>query len=215
MSIAQNVRAILATLPPGVVLEAAAKTRTADEVREAIDAGVTIIGQNYLQESIPVIEEVGRATAWHYIGAVQGNKVRDIVTHFDMVETVNSAKTAERIDRAAEERGSPLPVLLEVNSAREPQKAGIMPEDVVSVYEEAASCAYLSVRGLMTMGPWSADPEDARPAFSCTKALFEQIRPRAGPGFDTLSMGMSASYRVAVEEGATLVRIGEAIFGPR
>jgi uncharacterized pyridoxal phosphate-containing UPF0001 family protein len=83
-----------------------------------------------------------------------------------MVETVDSAKTAERIDRAAEERGSPMPVLLEVNSAREPQKAGIMPEDVVTVYEEAASCAYLAVRGLMTMGPWSADPEDPRPAFS-------------------------------------------------
>ncbi len=217
MTITQNVNDILRTLPPGVTLEAAAKTRGIAEVREAIDAGVTVIGENYLQESLPVIGALRPLARWHFIGTVQSNKVRDIVQNFDLVETVSSIKIASKIDTYAEERGTPFDVLIEVNSACEEQKSGVCPDDVEVFSEELAAMPTIRLRGLMTMGPWTSDPEDTRGAFAATRRLFERINERRARSdkMDMLSMGMSASYRVAIEEGATIVRLGEALFGPR
>ncbi len=217
MTITQNVHDILRTLPSGVALEAAAKTRSIAEVREAIEAGVAIIGENYLQESLPVIGALGPLARWHFIGTVQSNKVRDIVQHFDLVETVSSVKIASKIDRYAGERGTPFDVLVEVNSASEEQKSGVYPDGVASLAEEISGMPNIRLRGLMTMGPWTHDPEDARGAFAATRELFDIINAqRPVPDkMDMLSMGMSSSYRVAMDEGATIVRLGEALFGPR
>lgn len=217
MTISENVEKILESLPSGVTLEAAAKTRCADEVRQAVCAGVTVIGENYLQESIPVIEELGRIARWHYIGTVQSNKIRDIVRYFDLVETVSSLKVASKIDAVAEGLERPFDVLLEVNSASEEQKNGVYPDEAIDIAKAVSELPNVRLRGLMTMGPWTGDPEGARPAFAKTRRLFDEINGMRDKNMqmDMLSMGMSATYRVAIGEGATMVRIGEAIFGPR
>jgi pyridoxal phosphate enzyme (YggS family) len=217
MTISHNVQEILRTIPAGVTLEAAAKTRSVEEVREAIGAGVTIIGENYLQESIPVIEALRDLARWHFIGTVQSNKVKDIVAYFDLVETVSSMKIASKIDSCALELERTIEVLIEVNSASEPQKGGVLPEDAIGLALEVGELSSVRLRGLMTMGPWTGEPEGARSSFAATKGIFETINGTLPPSkqMDMLSMGMSATYRVAIEEGATLVRIGEAIFGPR
>ena len=215
--IAANVKAILAELPPGVEIVAAAKTRTATEILEAIEAGVTIIGENYVQEAADVFPSVGSRARWHFIGHLQTNKVKKAVEIFDLVETVDSVGLGREIDKRAAAAGGTMEVLVEVNSGREPQKAGVLPEEVEALVRELAALPRLRVLGLMTMGPFEGDPEDSRPYFKETRRVYEALKPAAVPGVEMrrLSMGMSHSWRVAVEEGATLVRIGTAIFGPR
>ena len=217
MGIRENVHSILSSLPSHVTLEAAAKTRTPEEIRLAVDAGVTVLGENYLNEGIAAIEALGRIASWHYIGRLQSSKIRRIVASFDMVETVDTIKAAERIDAAARDLGKVMPILIEVNSACEDQKGGFMPEDTVDAADAILGLGNVSLKGLMTMGPWSADPESVRPYYSLTKGIFDSIRSRhpCSASFCVLSMGMSASYGVGIEEGATLVRVGQAIFGPR
>ncbi len=216
-SITENVKKILAELPSGVTLVAAAKTRTAAEVREAFEAGVAVMGENYLQDARAVMPEVSDKIVWHFIGHVQKNKVKHVVKLFDMIETVDSLDLAEIIDSQARKLDKVMPVLVEVNSGRETQKNGVMPEDVEALIRRLAAFANIRVCGLMTMGPWVDDPEELRPCFRETRELFDRIADLALPGVEMrqLSMGMSESFRVAVEEGATLVRIGTAIFGPR
>jgi pyridoxal phosphate enzyme (YggS family) len=216
-SIATNVRAILAELPAGVELVAAAKTRTAAEVLEAVEAGVAIIGENYVQEAADVFPAVGRRARWHFIGHLQSNKAKRAVEIFDLVETVDSEALGRELDKRAAAAGRPMEVLVEINSGREPQKAGVMPEDAETLVRALAAFPHLRVQGLMTMGPFEGDPEDSRPYFKETRRVFEALRAAAVPGAEMrrLSMGMSHSWRVAVEEGATMVRLGTAIFGPR
>jgi len=216
-AIAANVKAILAELPPGVELVAAAKTRTAAEVLEAVEAGVGIIGENYVQEAAAVFADVGRRARWHFIGHLQKNKAKKAVEIFDMIETVDSLELGREIDKRAAAAGRTMEVLVEVNSGREPQKAGVMPEDVEPLVRSLAALPRLRVLGLMTMGPFEGDPEDSRPYFQETRKAFETLKAAAVPGVEMrhLSMGMTNSWRVAVEEGATLVRIGTALFGPR
>ncbi len=216
-SIADNVRAVLAGLPPGVELVAAAKTRTAAEILEAVAAGIRTIGENYVQEAAAVFPAVGRVVRWHFIGHLQSNKVKRAVEIFDVIETVDSVSLAAEIDRRAAAAGRTMEVLVEVNSGREARKAGVAPEEVEGLVRSIAPLPHLRVRGLMTMGPFEGDPEDSRPYFVETRKVWEEVRRAGIPGVEMryLSMGMSNSYRVAIEEGANLVRLGTALFGPR
>ncbi|MBW1923103.1 MAG: YggS family pyridoxal phosphate-dependent enzyme [Deltaproteobacteria bacterium] len=216
--IRENVQEILRELPEGVELVGAAKTRTPEEVLEAIEAGLRVVGQNYVQEAERVFEIVGRRARWHMIGHLQRNKAKKAVQIFDMIETVDSVRLAEALDRACATAGRPpISVLVEVNSGEEEQKAGVMPGRVASLVREISSLENIRVEGLMTMGPFAGDPEEARPYFRVTRQIFDALKDEGIPGVDMryLSMGMSNSYRVALEEGANLVRIGTKIFGER
>ena len=215
--ITENVRALLAELPPGVEIVAAAKTKSPAEIIEAIEAGITIIGQNYVQEAQAAFAAVGRRCAWSFIGHLQTNKARKAAEIFDVIETVDSIELAREIDKRAAAAGRDMAVLLEINSGQEDQKAGVSPNEAEALLRAVAALPHVHVEGLMTMGPFEGDPENSRPYFRATKALFDRFRALAVPGVDLrrLSMGMTNSYRVAVEEGATRVRIGTRIFGPR
>lgn len=217
MSIAENVKAILTELPPGVELVAAAKTRTAAEVLEAVEAGIRTIGENYVQEAAAIFPAIGRRARWHLIGHLQTNKAKKAVEIFDLVETVDSLDLGREIDKRAAAADRAMDVLVEINSGREPQKTGVMPDQAEALVRELAALPRLRVLGLMTMGPFEGDPEDSRPYFVETRRVFEALRSAAIPNVEMrlLSMGMSHSWRVAVAEGATMVRIGTAIFGPR
>jgi len=216
-SITANVKAVLAALPPGVELVAAAKTRTAAEILEAVEAGVRTVGENYVQEAAEIFPALGHRVRWHFIGHLQTNKVKRAVEIFDLVETVDSLALGREIDKRAAAAGRTVDVLVEVNSGREPQKAGVMPDDAEALVRSLAGLPRLRVLGLMTMGPYEGDPEDSRPYFKETRRVFEALKQAAIPGIEMrhLSMGMSHSWRAAVEEGATMVRLGTALFGPR
>jgi hypothetical protein len=215
--IRENVEAILGELPEGVRLLAAAKTRSAREIDEVIRAGVTLIGENYVQEAEEVRADVQEQAEWHFIGHLQRNKVRHAVPIFDMIETVDSPRLAREIDKRCARIDRVMPILVEINSGREPEKYGVLPEDARALVEEISELKHLKVLGLMTMGPFTGDPEDARPYFVETRRAFEEFGSLGLPSveMDVLSMGMTNSYRVAVEEGANLVRIGTKIFGER
>jgi pyridoxal phosphate enzyme (YggS family) len=215
--IAENVRAVLAALPPSVELVAAAKTRSPTEILEAVDAGIKIIGENYVQEAAEAFAAVGHRARWHFIGHLQTNKAKKAVELFDLIETVDSAGLAWEIGKRAAAIGKVMPVLIEVNSGREPQKFGVLPENVEPLLRKMAALKNIRVMGLMTMGPFEGDPEDSRPFFKETKKVWDAVRALGIPGVEMrhLSMGMTNSWRVAIEEGANMVRIGTAIFGPR
>jgi len=217
MTIRENVKLILSELPEGVELVAAAKTRRPGEILEAIESGVDIIGENYLQEMESAYRVIGRKAKWHFIGSLQKNKVGKAVRLFDMIETVDSLEIAGEIDKRCAQIGKAMPVLIEINSGRESQKTGVFPEDVDEMVKEILSYQNMKVAGLMTMGPMWGDPEDSRPYFRETKRLFDRIKSLSLPGVEMryLSMGMTNSYRVAIEEGANIVRIGTKVFGER
>ena len=212
-----NVRAVRAELPPDVRLVAAAKTRTPQEIKAAVEAGIAIIGENYVQEARTAFEVLGRRAQWHMIGHLQRNKARQAIELFDMIETVDSLRLAKEIEKHCARTGKTMPVLIEINSGREPQKAGLFPEKAKDLIEKMASLEHLQVMGLMTMGPAFGDPEAARPYFRETKRLFDELEEAKLPNttMEILSMGMSNSYRVAVEEGANLIRLGTKLFGER
>jgi len=215
--IGENVKRILQEIPPGVQLVGAAKTRTPEEILEAVDAGLEIIGENYVQEAEAAFAVIGHRVKWHLIGHLQRNKVKKAVPIFDMIETVDSMKLAREIDKICLKMDRTMPVLIEINSGEEEQKAGVLPSSAASLIREIATLERVKVQGLMTMGPFTGDPEDARPYFQITRKLFQEIAALGIPGVEMkyLSMGMSNSYKVALEEGANLVRIGTRIFGER
>ncbi len=215
--IEENITKILAELPEGVELVAAAKTRTPEEIFRAANAGIRIIGENYVQEAQRAFEFVGHKVKWHFIGHLQRNKVKKAVKIFDIIETLDSEDLAEEIDRRSGQIGKNMPVLIEINSGRESQKFGVMPEEAEHFLRETAKFKNMKVKGLMTMGPAFGNPENARPFFIETKNLFDRIKSLEIPGVEMqyLSMGMTNSYRVAIEEGANIIRIGTKIFGPR
>lgn len=215
--IEENVKRILEELPQGVELEAAAKARTPEEILRAAKAGVRIVGENYVQEAVEAYEVVGRQVKWHFIGHLQRNKVKKAVEIFDMVETLDSLELAEEIEKRCVQRSRVMPVLIEINSGREPQKFGVLPEDTEELLKAIMGFDHVKIQGLMTMGPMFGDPENARPYFVETKKLFNRIKTLnlSGVEMNYLSMGMTNSYKVAIEEGANIVRIGTKIFGPR
>jgi pyridoxal phosphate enzyme (YggS family) len=216
-TIEKNVTQIFAEVPEGVELVAAAKTRTPEEILQAADAGVKIIGENYVQEAQRAFELVGHKVKWHFIGHLQRNKVKKAVKVFDMIETLDSLDLAIEIDKRCAQQGKIMPVLIEINSGEEPQKFGVIPDEAEGLIREAARLENVKIRGLMTMGPAFGDPEKARPFFIKTKQLFDRIKTLDIPGVEMLylSMGMTNSYKVAIEEGANIIRIGTKIFGPR
>ena len=215
--IRDNVLRLLSEIPPGITVVAAAKSRDAAEVLEAIVAGITAVGENYMQEARTMIDAIGEKASWHFIGHIQKNKVKYIVPLFDMIETVDSMELASIIDQHAAKYGKVMPVLIEVNIAHEAQKHGAMPEDVPDLIRQMSSLKNIHVSGLMTMGPFVEDPEELRPYFRQAKVLFEEIKALNSTNvrMDYLSMGMSDSFPIAIQEGATMVRIGTRIFGER
>ena len=215
--IKQSVAEIRDELPEGVQLVAAAKTRSPQEVLEAVEAGIEIVGENYVQEAERAYQVVGDRVAWHFIGHLQKNKVKRAVRIFDMIETVDSAEIAREINQRCAQDGRVMPVLIEVNSGREKQKSGVFPEEVEQLAREMSTLPNIKLMGLMTLGPQFGNPEDSRPYFVETKKIFEKIKGLNLPNIEMkyLSMGMTNSYRVAIEEGANIVRIGSKIFGER
>ena len=215
--IEENVKKILEELPPGVELEAAAKTRTPEEILQAAEAGVRIFGENYVQEALAAINVAGHRAKWHFIGHLQRNKVKKAVEIFDMIETVDSLELAREIEKRCGQREKIMPVLIEINSGKEPQKFGVLPEDAEELIRKISALKNIKIQGLMTMGPMFGDPENARPYFVETRKLFERVKGLniSGVEMKYLSMGMTNSYRVAIEEGANIVRIGTKIFGSR
>jgi hypothetical protein len=215
--ITDNVKKILAELPPGVELVAAAKTKTPQEILDAADAGVRIIGENYVQEAAAAFSVVGRRVRWHFIGHLQTNKVKKAVDIFDMIETVDSVDLAREIDKRCSAARKIMSILIEINSGEEEQKFGVRPADAEALIREISAFRNIKLEGLMTMGPFEGDPGNSRPYFKVTKNLYDQVKALNLPGVEMkyLSMGMTNSYRVAIEEGANMVRIGTKIFGPR
>jgi len=215
--IKQNVKRILDELPEGVKLVVAAKTRTDEEIRQAVEAGATIIGENYVQEAERAYAVIGEKAQWHLIGHLQRNKVKKAVTIFDMIETVDSIDIAREIDQRCAQIGKVMPVLIEVNSGREKQKTGVFPEETEKLIREISSLPNIKIMGLMTMGPRFGNPEDARPYFVETRKIFERRKILTLPNIEMryLSMGMTNSYKIAIEEGANIIRIGNLIFGQR
>ena len=217
MTIAQNVRQILAELPDGIKLVAAAKTREPREILEAVAAGIEIIGENYVQEAERAYREVGVKARWHFIGHLQKNKVKKAVAICDMIETVDSIEIAGEIDRRCAQIGKTMPVLIEINSGREETKSGVYPEGAERLIAGIAVFKNIRVVGLMTMGPLTGSAEDCRPYFAETKRVFDRLKKLDIPNVEMtyLSMGMTNSYKIALEEGANILRIGSKIFGER
>jgi pyridoxal phosphate enzyme (YggS family) len=216
--IRQNIAKLLAELPDGVEVVAAAKARTPAEVLEAVQAGIGIIGENYVKEAKEAYELVGKSAKWHFIGTLQKHNVRKAALEvFDMIETVDSLEIAREIDKKCAQIGKIMPILIEVNSGREPRKSGVFPEEAEQLVRQVSILGNIKVTGLMTMGPPFGNPEDSRPYFAETRRVFERINGLKLPDVEMkyLSMGMTNSYKVAVEEGANIVRIGTRIFGER
>jgi PLP dependent protein len=198
-----------------VTLVAVSKTVPAERLRAAVAAGITLLGENRVQEAAAKVPDVPGAR-WHLVGPLQSNKARRTVELFDVVQTVDSAELGERLDRIAAELrpGRPLDVFIQVNVDRDPNKAGVSPSDAAGVVDGLATCANLALRGLMTVGRLTSDAAEQRATFAGLRTLSEELRAshRLGP---ELSMGMSDDFEVAIEEGATIVRVGRAIFGER
>ena len=194
-----------------ITLVAVSKKFSAPHLRAAYAAGLREFGENYIQEFAdkrPELDDLAGAK-YHFIGHLQSNKARLACQLFDIVQTADSAKLLARLDAAATELGSHLEVMLEVKLSDEESKSGARPEAIPALLEAGSHCSHLIVSGLMTMPPWSADPEHSRPYFQRLAALAREL------GLQKLSMGMSGDLEVAIEEGATIVRVGTALFGPR
>lgn len=215
--IKENIANILEKLPLGVDLVIAAKQRSLGEIEEAVSAGAKIIGENYVKEAKDKFDVIGNKTKWHLIGHLQKNKAKQAVKIFDMIETLDSLELAVVLDRECKKIDKIMPVLIEVNSACEPQKSGVLPEKIEDFLKEILKFSNLKPEGLMTMGPLLDNAEQVRPYFKSTKKLFNKIKMAYGNKLNWvyLSMGMSSSYRIALQEGANIVRVGTAIFGAR
>jgi len=197
-------------------LIAVGKTKPVELIREAIEAGLAVFGENYVQEAEEKIRAFPQAE-WHFIGKLQRNKVKKAVSLFSWIQTVDSLSLLEEISRRAGEAGKVLPVLAEVNLAGEESKAGLDPGALAELIEAAPGLPGISLRGLMAIPPWTEDPEESRPYFVRLRGLLAECVSRggAGPAMTELSMGMSNDFEAAIEEGATMVRVGTAIFGSR
>lgn len=203
--------------PGEIKLVTVSKTVEPARIREAIEAGVTILGENYVQEARRKIEEIGHGIQWHMIGHLQTNKAKYAVTLFDYVHSIDGISLAREINRRAAQKGRRVRALVEVNLSGETSKFGIAPEDVMELIRQVASLKHISIEGLMTMPPYFDDPERARPYFVELRKLRDRVKGEEieGARMDELSMGMSGDFEAAIEEGATMIRVGTAIFGER
>jgi PLP dependent protein len=195
--------------PDHVLLIAVSKTVDVERVRLAIAAGVAALGENRVQEAKEKIEALGRPVPWHLIGSLQTNKARDAARLFDWIHSVDRLELAQELSRRAHRAERTLDTLIQVNLGDEPQKGGVAPAEVKRLHEMVAGLPGLRVRGLMAIPPATEQPEQARPYFRRLRELRDEL------GLEHCSMGMSADFEVAIEEGATMVRVGTAIFGAR
>ena len=214
MSAAENFRAIRAELDEEIILVAVTKNHGVELMREAIDAGATDIGENRVQEAAEKFQTLDRPVTRHLIGHLQTNKVKAAVKLFDLIQSVDSEHLAAALDKAAASVGKVQDVLIQVNAAREPQKSGVLLEDSDALIKFVDEAKNLRLRGLMMIAPNFPDVEDCRPLFRQMRRLFDELRT-SREDFDFLSMGMTHDYKIAVEEGANVVRVGTAIFGDR
>ena len=202
--------------PQSITLIAVGKKFPAEIVRMAVEAGAVDIGENRVQEAMAKRPEVPGAK-WHLIGPLQRNKARAALEVFDIVHTLDRSELADRLQFLLGERwpGRRLDVLVEVNIGSEPQKAGALPGVAADLLRHALGCDRLAVRGLMAIPPWEEDPEASRPHFRALRELRDELQRDVGVALPELSMGMSHDFEVAIAEGASMVRVGTAIFGPR
>ncbi len=199
-------------------LIAVSKTMPAALVREAIDCGVTDLGENYIQEARDKVNELATASVnWHFIGHLQSNKAKYAVRLFDLIHSVDSLKLATELNKYAQKIDKIQAVLVQVNVAKEESKSGIFVEETIGLLKQLSRLDNISVKGLMTMPPYFNAPDKVRPFFAALRDLRDRIRTEniTGIGMDELSMGMTGDFEAAIEEGATMVRIGTAIFGER
>ena len=228
MSIAAHYQKIRDELPDEVTVVVAAKTRTAQEIREVIAAGATDLGENYVQEALAMRESLGQEAnkiRWHMIGHLQHNKINKALCCFDVIQTVDSLDMARELDKRVHRAGKTiLPCYIEINIGNEDTKAGIRPEEhepfeeyMAQMVRDMSALGHLEIEGLMTMGPRFGSAEESRPYFQRVKRIFDLLNNLGAPRVDMkyLSMGMTNSYRVAIEEGSNMVRIGTAVFGKR
>jgi len=222
MDIVKNYQKIREEIPGNVTIVLAGKTRTMGEIEEIIAAGATDIGENYVQEAEKMYDSLGekvKKVRWHMIGNLQKNKINKALRIFDVIQTVDSLEKAVDIDKKAHVIGKQVSTYLEINIGSEMTKAGIKPEyEVVeNLVKKISKLEHLNLEGLMTMGPRFGDPEDSRPYFRKTKDIFERIKALnlSNVNMKYLSMGMSNSYKIAIEEGSNMIRLGTVVFGDR
>lgn len=204
--------------PDEITLIGVSKRKPADLIQAAINAGHKDFGENYIQEAVEKIDSLGRdAACWHFIGHLQSNKAKFAVKYFDLIHTVDKFKLAKEINKQAAKIGKIQEILLQINIAREQTKSGADAGEVIGLAKEISQLDHVALKGLMCMPPFFDDPEEAREYFKAVKAISRVIRDANLPNVDMahLSMGMSNDFAVAIEEGATLVRVGTAIFGSR
>ncbi len=216
MGISETYAKLRQEIPKGVTIVLAAKQRSPAEVLEAINAGATDIGMNYVQEAAQLFKSLGseaKKVRWHMIGHLQSNKINKSLSLFETFQTIDSFELAQEIDKKA--AGKKVSVFIEVNIADEPAKSGAKPEfeTLLELAKGISALPNLSIDGLMTMGP-PVEAETLRPYFRKAKKLFDDLK-RNGINLKHLSMGMSDSYKVAIEEGSNMVRLGTVVFGPR
>ena len=198
-----------------VQLIAVSKTHGPEVIRVAADCGVTVLGESKVQEARAKIPMSPGHLSWHLIGHLQTNKIRHAVQLFDTIHSVDSQRLMEALDQGCAQVGVTMPIYLEVNVSGERSKYGVEPDDLPTVLEAAAGCTHLDILGLMTIPPFAPEADKARPFFASLRELRERCRGEWGFPFDGLSMGMSHDFEVAIEEGATCVRVGSALFGDR
>ncbi|MCB2167908.1 MAG: YggS family pyridoxal phosphate-dependent enzyme [Deltaproteobacteria bacterium] len=204
--------------PAAVRLVAVSKTVPADRVREAIQNGITLMGENYIQEAREKIEALREfPVAWHFIGHLQSNKAKYAVRLFDLIHSVDSIKLARELNRQACKIDKIQDILIQVNTGKEASKSGVYVDDALTLVREAGQMNNIAVKGLMTLPPYFNAPDRVRPYFQALRALRDRIASESLPGIamDELSMGMTGDFEAAIQEGATLVRIGTALFGER
>ncbi len=201
--------------PAEIIVVAVTKTHPPEVVQAAAACGLRVFGENRVQEAKAKIPHCPASIRWHLIGHLQTNKVRDAVVLFEMIQSLDSLRLAEEIQRRAEQAGRRIPVLVEVNVAGEASKFGYRPDRLLEEITALNAFSRLEIQGLMTVPPWSPEPEQVRPYFRKLRELKAACEDRLGAPLPHLSMGMSGDFEVAVEEGATMVRLGTVLFGPR
>ncbi len=203
--------------PDSVKLVGVTKTVDDQRIQEAVSAGLEILGENYVQEARSKIQRFGDQVSWHFVGRLQTNKAKYAVKLFDLIQTVDSLKLATELNRRAQPLGRVMPIIIQVNLAGEASKGGVHPAETLSLIRQISELTSIQIQGLMTMPPFFNDPERARPYFRQLWELAQEIAAAGvgGVGMKEISMGMSGDFEVAIEEGATLVRVGTAIFGER
>ncbi len=198
-----------------VKLIAVTKRISLEKIMEAVDLGITELGENRMQEALPKIPQISPRVNWHFVGHLQTNKVGDDLDNFCLLHSLDRLKLAEKIDQWAQTRRKQLPVLIQINVSGEASKFGLPPEELEDFLQEVLIQDGIEIKGLMTMAPWTENPEEVRPYFVKLRQLRDQVNKNLGLNLHHLSMGMTNDYMVAVEEGSTMVRLGTALFGSR